>query len=336
MGVMKLGKIKKVFAGLLVVSLPVAAVLAVGFRPTTHPVEPAGLGEARSAADLEAVVDEPGPVTVETVAAADWQVDRGGLINLDHPRAKEAGLTHGPEPIQIYFHALRHPVRGLFLVDSGVERAFQADPEHAALRGWMARLAGGDALKVRTDTATWLSAQREPLSGVFMTHLHLDHVMGLPDVPAAAPIYVGPGEAAQRAALNVFVQSTADRALSGHAPLRELHFEPDPAGVFEGVLDVFGDGTVWALHVPGHTAGSTAYLARTPSGPVLMVGDASHTAFGWENGVEPGTFTADAERGADSFARLRSFVARHPSISVRLGHQALPEHAKEHEVSAAR
>jgi len=33
----------------------------------------------------------------------------------------------------------------------------------------------------------------------------------------------------------------------------------DPSGLFAGVLDVFGDGSFWALWVPGHTPGSTAY-----------------------------------------------------------------------------
>lgn len=145
----------------------------------------------------------------------------------------------------------------------------------------------------------------------------------MPDVPKGTPIFTGPGEVSERRAINVVVQSTIDRELEGQAPLRELRFEPDASGTFEGVLDLFGDGSVWAIHVPGHTAGSTAYLARTPKGPVMMVGDASHTAFGWENGVDPGTFTHRRERGAESFAKLQAFAARHPSMDVRLGHQHL-------------
>ena len=37
--------------------------------------------------------------------------------------------------------------------------------------------------------------------------------------------------------------------------------------------------------------------------------------------VEPGTFSADRPRIKESLARLRRFVARHPHIDVRLGHQ---------------
>ena len=130
---------------------------------------------------------------------------------------------------------------------------------------------------------------------------------------------------------NLVLAANIDRAFEGKGAIREWQFVPETEGAFEAALDVFGDGTVWALHVPGHTPGSTAYLARTPEGPVLMVGDASHTAWGWKHGVEPGTFSSDQPRSAESLARLRAFAEQHPEIDVRLGHQPL-----EAEVSAGR
>jgi glyoxylase-like metal-dependent hydrolase (beta-lactamase superfamily II) len=277
----------------------------------------------RSSAELEASLSEPGPVAFETVVAADWEVDRGGLLNLDHPKAEAAGLEDEPERIQILFHAVRHPTRGLFIIDTGVERALHADPDRAAIRGLVAGVMNVERMKIHVDTATWLSRQRRPLAGVLMTHLHLDHVSGMPDVPQGTPIYAGPGETSTRAFSNAFVQSTIDRAMEGQAPVQELPFARDPDGRFEGVLDLFGDGSVWALHVPGHTPGSTAYVVRTPKGPVLVAGDACHTEWGWKNGVEPGTFSSDQPRSADNLRRLRALAERHPRMDVRLGHQPL-------------
>ena len=112
-------------------------------------------------------------------------------------------------------------------------------------------------------------------------------------------------------------------ACGSHAPLREWGFETDPSGRFAGVADVFGDASVWALHVPGHSAGSTAYLVRAPKGPVLLVGDACHTAWGWRNGVEPGDFSHDKPLSRRSLEQLQALVRRHPTIDVRLGHQPL-------------
>src|SRR5437899_11928318 len=78
----------------------------VPVAPTSHASGPAKMGVARSGADLEAVIDQPGPVTVETVIGADWSVSRAGLVNLDDPKAKAAGLEDGEEPIVVVFHAV--------------------------------------------------------------------------------------------------------------------------------------------------------------------------------------------------------------------------------------
>jgi glyoxylase-like metal-dependent hydrolase (beta-lactamase superfamily II) len=248
-------------------------------------------------------------------------VPLAGLVNLDHPRAREAGLADRPEPIQVYFHALHHPTRGLFLVDTGVERAFRDRPEEAAYRGLVASQMHLERLQVRMALGDWLAARSEPIRGVFLTHLHPDHLTGMADVTAGTPVHAGPGEAGERAFVNLFLQPNADRALAGKGALSEWPFASDPGGAFEGVVDVFGDGTVWALWVPGHTSGSTAYLVRTPRGPVLLTGDACHTRWGWDHDVEPGTFSSDIPRSARSLARLRKLVAEHPSIDVRVGHQ---------------
>ena len=288
---------------------------------TSHPTTKASLGTTRSAREMMALVDQPGPIEVVTVASADWVVPRSGVLDLDAPKAKAAKLEDRDEPIQIFFHALRHPQRGLFVVDSGVERALRDAPDRAAVRGLVTKVMHLDALHIREPLGDWLAKQPTPLAGVLLTHLHLDHIMGLPDVPRDTPIYTGPGEASASSMLNAFVRGHSDRALADKPALRELGFQPDAAGRFAGVLDVFGDGSLWALWVPGHTPGSTAYLARTPKGPVLLVGDTCHTRWGWDHGVAPGSFTADAEDNARSLAQLQQLVAEHPKIDVRLGHQ---------------
>ncbi len=297
---------------------------SLGCALTSHATQPANLGTPRRSADMIAVMDEPGPVRVETVVSADWAVDRDGLIDLSDPRSKAAGLKGGPEAIQIYFHVLRHPSRGTYVVDTGVERAYRDDRDHAAIQGIVASYMNIDAIVVRRAFAEFVASEKEPLRGVFLTHMHLDHVSGMPDVPHGTPIYAGPGEPHEHALRNLFVAPSIDRAFEGQAPISELGFAADPDGRFDGVLDVFGDASVWALLVPGHTPGSTAFVVRTPDGPVLLTGDVCHTAWGWEHDVAPGSFTSDHAKNAESLARLRRLAGEHPRMTVRLGHQPLP------------
>lgn len=301
--------------------LTLVSVLATGCAVTSHAVQRSSLGAPRPASELLAVIDQPGPVELETIASCDWAVDRGGLINLEHPTAKAAGLTDGDEPIQIFFHAIRHPEKGLFIVDTGVETALRDAPGRAAIRGLVASAMHMEKMTVHQPLGEWLAKQPQPLAGVFITHLHLDHISGMADVPQGTPVFTGPGEASASAFVNLVVQGNSDRALEGKPALSEWPFSREASGPFEGVVDIFGDGSVWALWVPGHTPGSTAYLVRTVKGPVLLVGDASHTRWGWEHDVEPGTFTADGPKSVESFKKLKAFAVAHPNVEVRFGHQ---------------
>ena len=245
---------------------------AAACSATSHELRPGSLGALSSSQTMEALLERPGPIEVETIDAADWQVTRAGLINLDHPAAKKAGLTDGDEPISVFVHVVRHPTRGTFLIDSGISRTVATDPAAAGIGPVIRHFMHVEKLAVRADTAALQARLGTPIAGVFFTHLHLDHVMGVRDLPPGTPLYAGPGED-ERAFMHLFSQGSVDGLLDGHAPIATWPFAADPSGRFAGVLDVFGDGSLFALWVPGHSGGSTAYVARTPQGPVLMTGE---------------------------------------------------------------
>jgi glyoxylase-like metal-dependent hydrolase (beta-lactamase superfamily II) len=270
------------------------------------------LGKPTTLEAIESILDTPGPLEVETVESADWQSPRSGLINLQNPKA--AQLEDGPEPIEIYFHAVSHPTRGLYLIDTGVEQALTAQ-DHPLRQSKVGQAFGFGALQAKTPLGSWLD--HRDVSGVFLTHLHLDHVLGLPDVPVNVPVFVGPGETTLESAYHSLTQPAVDARLKGRDALQEWHFENAEA------LDVFEDQSFFVLSSPGHTPGSVVFLARTKTGPVLFAGDTCHTAWGWQNGVEPGTFSHDVEENAASLTELRELAARHPAMAVRLGHQSM-------------
>ena len=311
-----------VWAGLLAV-----AVLGTACAASTHAIQAARLGHEIDVDAFEAALDRPGPVRFERVVAADWVVARSGLVNLDHEAARAAGLEDGDEPIEIFFYVLEHPTEGDFIVDSGVSRDFTKASGSDDVGALVEAVMNTEALDVHVPMADWVAARSNPLAGVLLTHIHLDHIMGLPDIPEDVPVYVGPGETLHRSFLNLFTQGTLDRFLERPGALREWSYPPraaeDQAAPPVRVLDVFGEGSLFALHVPGHTPGSMAFVVRSTDGPKLLVGDTSHTAWGWRNGVEPGSFTADHDANARSLAWLRGLADRHPGLEVHLGHQRL-------------
>jgi glyoxylase-like metal-dependent hydrolase (beta-lactamase superfamily II) len=226
------------------------AALAAGCVASRHPTTASPLGRPATSAEMIAALLEPGPVRLQTVAAADWSVPLSGLLNLDHPLAKQAHLEDRDEAIKIYFHVIEHPRFGTYLVDSGVADAFRRPQSNRHLSYVVKTAMNTDGIDVRQTIAEWMRERGSAPAGVFLTHIHLDHIMGLPDLPTGTPVYTGPAETAAHSVANLFSRGTTDSLLDGCGPLREWQFENDPEGMFDGVVDVFDDRTVWALHVP--------------------------------------------------------------------------------------
>jgi glyoxylase-like metal-dependent hydrolase (beta-lactamase superfamily II) len=300
------------------VSVAIAAVVLTAggcaTPATRHPLMAADLGSPESTARMEASLSRPGLVSFERVRFAQWTGGRGGFIDRDDPRT--AVVPEGFETAVIYAYVIDHPTRGRYLIDAGVSRDLEA-----RLNPLMRKGLADMSVRIDQGLAEWLAGRPKP-QAVFLTHLHFDHVGGVLDLDPAIPIYLGPGDARETHAMNGLLGHPIDAILDGRVPLREWAFTPDADGRFAGVLDVFGDGSVWALHTPGHSPGSTAYLINSVHGPRLVVGDAVHTRLGWDDAMPqpvPDRAKAAAELSA---IRLRRFAADHPTIEVFLGHQS--------------
>lgn len=292
-----------------------------GCSLSSHPVARATLGKTSGSTEMERLIDQPGPIELTTISSADWQAPLSGLLNLESAAATQAGLTDRDEPIEIFAHVLKNPQYGNYLVDTGFSQKLLDDPGKEGLNWMLRKVMKLDKIRIKQSTGAIVQGLNGRLDGVLFTHLHLDHISGLPDIPQDAPLYIGATESTATSFLSLFVRGASDQLLENKHTLQEWHFAPDPQQAFAGVIDVFSDGSLFAISVPGHTPGSVAYLVRTPRGPVLLTGDTCHTRWGWEHTVEPGDFTEDHERNLINLKRLKALVDRHPTIAVRLGHQ---------------
>lgn len=291
-----------------------ALLLLVACSASNVNTQTAELGKNSTLDRLSTLIDQPGPIIFKKHVAAGWNVPLSGLLNLEHPKAVAAGLQDRDEDIQIFVYSIQHPKYGTFIVDSGVSTQFEK-PAGSSDISYLVEKAMKFSLLELVLTTEQLAAQLGGIDGVLLTHIHMDHILGLDDLDSTVPVYVGAGETSASAVTHAVTKGTTDRLLSNVSLLREWQFDD------QGVLDIFGDGSLWAIQSPGHTPGSTAYLARTTQGSELMIGDASHTRWGWDNGVEPGTYSEDGPLSAISLQKLLALSAKHPDMTVHLGHQ---------------
>lgn len=178
-----------------------------------------------------------------------------------------------------------HPARGLFLFDTGYDPAFieatRTFPER--LYRWTT------PVQISADIAwqAWLTdngIDEARIAGTIISHFHGDHVAGMRHL-AHLPMYCA------RAGLDALRQPGRFRRvrqgmLSGLIPQRldaqARFFEDAPARAlpsefapFTDGRDLFGDGSLIAVELPGHCAGHWGLAFRTEGDrPVLLAADA--------------------------------------------------------------
>jgi glyoxylase-like metal-dependent hydrolase (beta-lactamase superfamily II) len=182
-------------------------------------------------------------------------------------------LTHR-QPAQVAV-LVTHP-KGTFLFDSGLGRQVT---RQFAVNSWLDRqfLAYED-VHPAADQLARAGWPLERIGFIVPSHMHWDHVSGLPDFPHAE-VWVRPEERAH--------------AEHGHAPAflssqfqhvqkwRDLVLASGRYMGFERSLDLFGDGSVVFVPLTGHTAGQVGMFLNLPSGKrYFFTGDVTWTIEG--------------------------------------------------------
>jgi len=286
---------------------------SIAHTPLRRFASPAAAGPMR----VDDVLERGTRVAFCTLETGRVHVPRSMLLRRDATQHDEA---HEHVPVPIFAHFVRHPARGDVLVDTGLDASFVDDPlgnlappARAVHGSFGARF----ELPRGSDIASQLARLGATPRIAFITHVHGDHTAGLPALPASMSVVVGTGDADDPSAYVGY----------GHVGARTVHELDASRAVamppFDRVIDVFGDRSLIAIATPGHSRGHTSFLVNAVSGPVLLVGDASHTAFAFSHGIGPnGPTEADERIGQRSLERLRTFVARHPEVRVVYGHEA--------------
>lgn len=267
----------------------------------------------------EEVFARGGRVELRSLDTGAVHVSRRSMLRREHPAVAS---FRDERPLRVYAHLLRHPTRGDVLVDTGLDRSFARDRYGNLQRPsrWLLALLMDAPYTQRPGEE--VEAQLARLGArprvAFFTHLHMDHTAGLPSLPRDLALVTGPGEALDE------VQRFGFGHLAEGAVLHELDFRGAPELAPLGpALDLLGDGSVWAISTPGHSPGHLSFVVNSTEGPVLLTGDASHFAWGFEHGVGPYTPSAGTREEAQrSLERLRAFARAYPQARVFFGHEA--------------
>jgi glyoxylase-like metal-dependent hydrolase (beta-lactamase superfamily II) len=230
------------------------------------------------------------------------------------------------DPLHVFAHLIRHPTRGDFLVDSGLDATF-AHARYGNIRTPAAIVLSlvldapysqNPGQDIGAQLARIQGAKPVDVKAVFFTHLHMDHTAGLSVLRPNVELVVGRHEA------DDFAQRFGYGHVRPSAHLVELDFRNAEKMPFLGPsIDVFGDGSCWAVSTPGHSLGHVSFVVNATEGPVLLTGDASHFRWAFEHDAPPSSPSAAEETTArESLARLRAFAAAFPRVVVFTGHEA--------------
>ncbi len=278
---------------------------ACGTRPIADRSAPAS--GPRSWAD---VFEHPTRVTVETLVTGHATGDRRMVLDPADPNI--ARLSNPSDPSAVLAHLVHHPRHGYFLVDVGLSRAFAEGRGNysAPLAEMLSKIGVETRQSAGEDVATQLRARGVVPRRIFLTHLHEDHTSGLVDLDCGIPVAFGAGEGPP----------------GDHFTCRSTHEidfrDAEPIAPFDRVVDVFGDGSFWAIATPAHTRGHTSYLVHARGGPVLITGDAAAYHAQLVHRIRPASGVFDPDAATRSLDQLATLKERFPRLHVAVGHES--------------
>ncbi len=259
------------------------------------------------------------------------------VIDTGYCLASESHLIQGGARRRVECHSLvalfKHPQQGWLLWDAGyAPRMLQATRRWPYL---LYRLATPLRIRPELSAAAQLSRQGiEPrqVKTVLISHFHADHLAGLGDFPAARFIAdrQGYADAAARRGLRALQRAFIPELLPGDFAQRASLLDEFTGPPLEGLgasHDLFGDGALRLVRLPGHARGQLGLLAHTTQGPLLFAADSAWLTRSIRELKAPARLARlivdQPEQVQQTLLNLHRFWQAHPEVRI------LPTHCPE-------
>lgn len=225
---------------------------------------------------------------------------------------------------------VRHPSEGWVLWDTGyAPRLFESTRRFPyRFYRWATPLIVKPELAAAAQVAR-LGVRVEDVRHVVLSHFHADHVAGLCDFPRAhiwahRDAYADiAGRTGVSALLRAFVPGLLPADFERRSTLL-APFRGAPLGELGATHDLFGDGLLRLVELPGHARGQLGLFARTRLGALFFAADSCWLRAGYQREKSPHWITrliTDDDRvQAETLRHLASFARARPEVVIVPSH----------------
>jgi glyoxylase-like metal-dependent hydrolase (beta-lactamase superfamily II) len=259
----------------------------------------------------------PQDITVESINTGYIIGTKEGMFNV-HSEAYQNQYSFKRAKLPVLAHLISYKNK-YYLVDTGFDSSF-SQRSGGSFKGLLSPFYFRNRY-FQSDSSLGIEKQLETkgiaLDTIFLTHAH-EHSAGLGAFDNTIPLVVGKGE--RDINFFPFVYSTN---IKQRKNVRYLDFSENGVDMplLGTCIDVFHDGSFWAIDTHGHTKGHVSYLINGVDRTVLIVGDASNNSLGFSIGVETGTYNENIIYSKVSFDKLIKFAKAYPQVDVIFGHE---------------
>ncbi|MGZ7210567.1 MAG: MBL fold metallo-hydrolase [Methanobacterium sp.] len=271
--------------------------------------------------DFDEVFKNPGPIRVKSFITGYVMINKRGALNPEHPNAGK--IDDELLKVPVLSHWIHHDEFGDYLVDAGLDSSYSLDSS-----GKMKGLFAGLFKKFNLNSEEYIQEKNQniayhiaknsiTLKGVFLSHLHSDHIAGVRELPKDILYVVGKGEKY----INRKPLYYGD-FLKGIKVLYEIDFSKGiKMPILGPCVDIFGDGSFWAVPTPGHTRGHISFLINSLDVSILLATDACFIKAGFEKGIGSSDYTDDVLIAQSSLNNLIEFKRVYKFLEVICGHE---------------